>query len=103
MSDPLRPLFSGSDGALARLERGASAAEALAATVRAALPEALRPHVLAANRRGDDLVVIVDSAAWAARVRYAGTRVREQLDAQGIGFTGRLRVRVGRSASPPPG
>ena len=43
----------------------------------AGLPEALRPHLLAAARRGPDLVVIMDSAAWTARVRYAGRALKD--------------------------
>ena len=48
--------------------------------------------------RGDDLVVIVDSAAWTARVRYAGPRLREQLQGLGEPVAGKVRVKVG---SPP--
>jgi hypothetical protein len=49
-------------------------------------------------RRSEDLVIIVDSAAWSARVRYAGPRLREQLQAAGEPVAGRLRVRVGRGS-----
>ena len=66
----------------------------LAATVRAGLPVELRPHLLTAARRGGELVLTVDSAAWAARVRYAGTRLKERLAAAGQPAVGKLRVRV---------
>jgi hypothetical protein len=97
MPDRLKPLFSGLDLGLDALARKAAAAVSLTVRVQQLLPEALRPHVVAAVRRGDDLVVIVDSAAWSARVRYAGPRLREQLQAAGEPVTGKVRVRVGRS------
>jgi len=96
MSDPLKPLFSGFDLRLQKLAEKAAATTTLAALVQQSLPEPLRPHIVSAVRRGDDLVVIVDSAAWSARVRYAGPRLREQLLAAGEAVTGKVRVRVGR-------
>jgi hypothetical protein len=96
VSDPLKPLFGGPGSALESLARRAAATSALTDSVRGLLPEALRPHVISAVRRDDDLVVLVDSAAWSARVRYAGQRLCEQLDALGERVNGRVRVRVGR-------
>ena len=98
MSDPLKPLFSGLEPGLARLAEKAAAAASLTVKVRQSLPEVLRPHVLSAARRGDDVVVIVDSAAWAARVRYAGRRLIESLALEGEAVTGKVRVRVGRGS-----
>jgi hypothetical protein len=100
MSDPLKPLLAGLDPGLARLAEQAAAAASLTEKVRASLPAALRPHVVAAARRGADLVVLVDSAAWSARVRYAGRRLLEQLAADGEAVTGKVRVRVGRGSGP---
>ena len=97
MTDRLKPLFSGLDTGLDKLARRAAAAVSLTGRVQELLPEALRPHVVGAVRRGDDLVVIVDSAAWSARVRYAGPRLREQLQAAGEEVKGKVRVRVGRN------
>ena len=96
MSDPLKPLFSGLGGAFAELARKAAATTSLTDAVQQSLPETLRSHVVSAVRRGDDLVVIVDSAAWSARVRYAGPQLREQLAAAGEPVAGKVRVRVGR-------
>lgn len=98
MSDPLKPVLAGLDPALVKLAQKAAAAASLTEKLRQSLPESLRPHIVAAARRGDDLVVIVDSAAWSARVRYAGPRLREQLQAAGEPVTGKLRVRVGRGS-----
>ena len=100
MSGPLKPVFAGLESGLRTLARDAAAAGELTELVRESLPEALRPHVVAAARRGDDVVVIVDSAVWAARVRYAGPRVRGRLETGGQVVAGRLRVRVGRPVAP---
>ena len=96
MSDPLKPLFSGLDASIAQLAQKAAAAASLTVKVQQFLPDTLRPHVVAAARRGDDLVVIVDSAAWSARVRYAGPKLQEQLAAAGETVAGKVRVKVGR-------
>jgi hypothetical protein len=97
MSDPLKPLLSGLGGAFADLARKAAATTSLTHAVQQSLPDALRPHVVSAVRRGNDLVVIVDSAAWTARVRYAGPRLREQLQALGEPVAGKVRVKVGQA------
>ncbi|MFO1406482.1 MAG: DciA family protein [Steroidobacteraceae bacterium] len=98
MSDPLKPLFGGPGGALEQLAKRASAVDALAGLVRRELPPPLGEHVTTASRRGEDLVVTVDSAAWAARVRYAGPGLRTRLAAAGQPVEGKVRVRVGRTA-----
>jgi hypothetical protein len=97
MSDPLKPLFSDLDQGLARLAQRSAAAASLSEKVRQALPEPLRVHVVGAVRRGDDLVVMVDSAAWSARIRYGAAELKEQLAADGEVVTGKVRVKVGRS------
>jgi hypothetical protein len=94
MSDPLKPLFGSLAPGLDALARRAAAARSLTARVQAELPEPLRAHVLSASRRDADLVVIVDSAAWSARVRYAGRRLKAQLEAAGEPQIGRVRVKV---------
>lgn len=96
MTDPLKPLSSMLGGALEELAKKASAATALTMLVQQSLPDELRAHVVGAARRGDDLVVIVDSAAWSARVRYAAERLRRELLARGESVAGKVRVRVGR-------
>lgn len=98
MADPLKPLFSDLDQGIARLADQAAASASLTAKVRQSLSETLRPHVLSASRRGDDLVVVVDSAAWSARVRYAGTELKARLAAAGDAVAGKVRVKVGRGS-----
>ena len=83
MTDRLKPLFGGLAPGLAALERKAAAAQSLTETVRLGLAEALRPHLVSAARRGDDLVVIMDSAAWTPRVRYGAQSLKERLESGG--------------------
>jgi hypothetical protein len=94
MSDPLKPLFSGLAPALDSLARKAAEARSLTSRVQSELPEAVRQHVLSASRRGEDMVVIVDSAAWSARVRYAGRQLKARLAAGGEPAIDRIRVKV---------
>ena len=94
MSDPLKPLFAGLTPRLDGLARQAGLARSLTEQVQAQLPEKLRPHVLSASRRGADLVVIVDSAAWSAGVRYAGRRLKAQLEATGAPEIVKIKVKV---------
>jgi hypothetical protein len=94
MTDRLRPLFSGPLTGVERLAKKAAEAVTLAALVRQELPEPIRPHVVGAVRRADDVVVLVDSAAWSARVRYAGPRLKARLAELGEPVSGKVRVRV---------
>ena len=72
----------------------AGSAATLTQKVRLELAEALRPHLVSASRRGDDLVVIVDSAAWTPRVRYAARALKARLEAGGEAPIGKLSVKV---------
>jgi hypothetical protein len=94
MSDPLKPLFGGLTPGLDALARKARAADRLTEKVRAELAESLRPHLVSAARRGEDLVVIMDSAAWTPRVRYAARTLKTRLEAAGEPEIGRVRVKV---------
>jgi hypothetical protein len=94
MTDPLKPLFSTPLDGLERLARQAAEVRSLAALVQRELPDPLATHVVGAVRRGEDLVVTVDSAAWSARVRYAGPRLKLRLAELGEPVAGRVRVRV---------
>jgi hypothetical protein len=97
MPDRLKPLFGGPGGALEQLAKRAAAVDALTALVRQALPSPLGEHVTSSTRHGADLVVTVDSAAWAARARYAGPALRTRLAEAGQPVEGKVRVRVGRT------
>ena len=100
MSDPLKPLFGGLSPRLDDLARKAKAAHSLTDKVRAELADALRPHLVSASRRGEDLVVIMDSAAWTPRVRYATRSLKARLEQAGEPPIGKLVVKVrGREKS----
>ena len=100
MSDALKPLFGGLAPRLDDLARKASAAHSLTDKVRAELADALRPHLVSAARRGEDLVVIMDSAAWTPRVRYAARSLKARLEQAGEPPIGKVSVKVrGREKS----
>ena len=94
MTDRLKPLFGGLAPGLAALEKKAAAAQSLCDRVRRELTEALRPHLVSATRRGDELVVIMDSAAWTPRVRYGAQSLKERLQAGGEPPIGKVVVKV---------
>ena len=94
MSGSLKSLFAGLGPALDALARRAAAAQTLTDKVRAQLPEPLRPHLASASRRGDDLVVIMDSGAWTPRVRYSATALKASLAADGEPVAGKVQVKV---------
>ena len=78
-------LHNASSG-LADVVRRANSLAASTQELKSALPDAIRPHLVSVNFRADTLVLIVDSAAWAARLRYLESEVRSHLAKdQGIG------------------
>ena len=94
MSERLKPLYGGLGPGFDTLARKAAAAESLTEKVRIELSEALRPHLVAVARRGEDLVVIMDSAAWTPRVRYAARVLKARLEQSGEPPIGKLLVKV---------
>lgn len=85
-------------GLLERLRQGATEAATALGAVRAELPPELAGHVLAASVRGTTLTVLVDSAAWATRIRYEAAGLSEAVSRRlGTGLTRAvIRVRPGR-------
>ena len=78
-------ILSRPDGPLAGLVERARAMETLTAAVRAALPEEARPHLLAAAQREDGtLVLVTESSAWAARLRFSSDEVRAAARRYGV-------------------
>jgi hypothetical protein len=94
MTDRLKSLFGGLAPGLAALEKKAAAAQTLTDKVRLELGETLRPHLVSAARRGDDLVVIMDSAAWTPRVRYGARALKEKLELGGEPKIQKVQVKV---------
>lgn len=96
-------LFSGPDGALAGIASKARDMQTLTATVRGALPEEVQPHLVAAAHREDGtLVLIAESSAWAARLRFSAGEAMAA--AREFGVTAescRVRVRPDRDEDQP--
>jgi hypothetical protein len=92
----MKPLLSDLGARFADLQRRAQETVDLAARVRAALTGPEKEHVVAANSRGETLVVVADSAAWGSHIRYAQQELLAALAAAGETQFTKLRVRVGR-------
>lgn len=89
----LKDLLTGRGGLSGLVER-AAATDQLARCVQSALPREVAPHVVGANLRADRVVVIVDGAAWAARVRFESAAIRKVLAAAREIEVSRVMVRV---------
>jgi hypothetical protein len=85
-------LIDGND-ALRHLSRVLAAHDALLRRVRAALPDEVAPHCVAAASDGNALRLLADSGAWATRLRYLGRDLLRQLRAGGLGLSA-VEVRV---------
>jgi hypothetical protein len=81
-------------GGLAGIVRRAAAADRMTRRVQSALPGEVSAHVVGANIREDRLVVIVDGAAWAARVRFEAPLLKRTLAETEELEIGRVFVRV---------
>ena len=77
MSRPLKPLSELLSSGLRASRNRPTRLVISPKRVRRCLGEPLGEHVLSAGRRGEELVIRVDSAAWSAQVRYAGRRLIE--------------------------
>lgn len=73
----LKDLLAAGAGGLAPVLARAARLEALTARVVAALPPDVAGHIIAVSAGQKGLVVTVDSAAWAARLRFMENEVRE--------------------------
>jgi hypothetical protein len=97
MPERLKPIAEGLGPLFQELERRVQARVELADRVREALPSPEKDHVLSASYAEDILVVTADSAAWAARIRYAQEQLLAALSARSeMRFT-KVKVRVGRN------
>lgn len=87
-------LIAGASPRLGELHARAKAFLALAARVRAILPPAEATHVTGIVQCDKSLVILVDSSAWCARLRYRANALRPRL-AQVLGHeVQELRIRV---------
>ena len=99
-SQSLKALADSFGSRLTALEARARATVELAREIRNALPARLAAHVLSASYRADMLVVMVDSGAWCAEIRYSEAVLREHFAARGLRPFTRLKVRVQPPAAP---
>ena len=84
------------DEGLGSIVRRAREMEGLVEALRAALPPEEAAGVVAANLRDDgELVVLAETSAWAARLRFEEERLIEAARKTGATVTG-CKVRVGR-------
>jgi predicted nucleic acid-binding Zn ribbon protein len=77
---PLSELLGQANPTLERLREGAKAAERTVDAVRQSLPPEVAEHVWGASTDDGVLTVLVESAGWATRVRYAVPELK-----QGVG------------------
>ena len=89
----INDLLRGSSAALQGLRGKTEAADAALVAVRQALPADLRGRVWGAALAGEALTVLVESPAWASRIRYAVPEAKPRWAAE-LGPIGRVVVRV---------
>jgi len=97
MSNSFKSFFSEPGELIAKLEQRAKQVLSLTDKVKQTLSGPEREHVVAAVYHDDTLVVTVDSAAWAAQIRFAQDELRKQLVAHGEPVFVSLKVRVGHA------
>jgi hypothetical protein len=85
-------LLAGND--LAQLVARARQAGELDARIRTLLPDSLAAHVTGAVLHEDTVVVLVDSAAWASRLRFHAPELVARLAPRYDGVVTRVRVKV---------
>ena len=90
----LQAILHAGGNRLGQMVRRAAELGSLLEVVREALPEAAREHVFGVNLRGATLVVLTDSAAWAARMRYCAGAVQRHLAATRQLEVRQVRVKV---------
>jgi hypothetical protein len=79
---------------LAALAKRAAATDTLARQIQAILPPDVASHVVSANIRDNLAIIIVDGAAWAARVRFESSSICRVLRDQHEIDVASVRVRV---------
>ncbi|MGE0384840.1 MAG: DciA family protein [Gammaproteobacteria bacterium] len=86
---------------IAELVRRAEEAGGCTARIRALVEAQFRPHLVHAHVAAKQLVVVVDTAAWATRWRYQAPELLRCIRA-GAGFAGVESIRVRVAVSDPP-
>ena len=73
--------------------------EQLLKQVRETLPSPLDQHCIRAIPQGEVLILLVESSAWASRLRYLGRELLKQLQRRKLRFH-RVQVRVSMATRP---
>lgn len=96
LKDPVHisEVLHNTSSGLAEVVRRANTLAAITEKLKSVLPESLKPHLVSVNLRTDTLILIVDAAAWAARLRYLESEIRSHLAKdQGIGIK-KIEIKV---------
>ena len=91
---PLKDIIDGRDNLFGQLVKRSHAVADLTNQVRDIAPDQLRPHIVAANISDETLVIVTDSPAWAAHLRYRAEDIRISLNMKQGHSLQNLKVRV---------
>ncbi len=98
----LSNILAGQGGDLSRLLQRAERIAGLTGSVRGVLPANIAAHVVSASMHDDRMIVIADSAVWAARIRYLDPALGERLEGLGISAD-RIQIKVRAPGDEPAG
>lgn len=98
---PLRIHLRPTEGPLAALLHRLSNQQASLQLIRTYLPAEFRPHCVHAELQHNEVLVVMDSPAWANRARYLSSAILGQLNREDAGNFSRVQIRVAPQASPP--
>lgn len=96
----IKELLGSTDTAVGRLIKRSAEIDALTTTVRQLLPDAMKPHLLAANEDDITLCLVADSSVWAARMRYLSADILISLSTTQGRSLQKIRVSVAASMQP---
>lgn len=91
---PLKDLLVGRDNTFSQLVLRSRQIENLTQQVRQLTAEPLRRHIVAATINDETLVIVADSPAWAAHLRYRAEDIRISLNLKQGHSLQKSKVRV---------
>jgi hypothetical protein len=91
--DSVKDLLQRSTPVLAGLQREALRQRDWLQWVQRELPEDLASHVTGVTEQAGELIVLVESAAWGVRLRYAAPQLLAAVSGQAVNIVG-VRVRI---------
>ncbi len=96
----LSSLLEGSDTALAQVVGKASYFQDLTKSIRRSLPAEVAPHLIGTALHDKQLVLIADSAVWAARLRFLAADLLTELEREKGPGAHSVKVKVGAPTRP---